>query len=77
MKPEQADEVEWMVAKRDQLMVTALASAAKIRPERPGRVPLAQPVDAMHPRYNRYYGTDERQGYVQSDLHGSHLVFGS
>ncbi|WP_142250880.1 hypothetical protein [Bradyrhizobium sp. UNPF46] len=77
MKPKQADEVEWMVGKRDQLMVTALASATKIRPERSGRVPLAQPVDAMHPRYNRYYGTDERHGDVQSDLHGSHLVFGS
>lgn len=38
MKLEQADEVEWMVAERDQLMVTALAPAAKIRPERPGRV---------------------------------------
>lgn len=77
MNPEQADEVEWMVAERDQLMVTALASAAKIRPECSGRVPLAQPVDAVHPHDNRYYGTDERHGYVQTDLHGSHLVFDS
>lgn len=57
--------------------MTALAPATKIRPERSGRVPLAQAVDAMHPHDNRYYGTDERHGYVQSDLHGSHLVFGS
>jgi len=77
MKPKQADEVEWMVAKRDQLIVTALASATKIRPERSGRVPLAQAVDAMHPHDDRYYGTDERHGYVQSDLHGSHSVLGS
>lgn len=57
--------------------MTALASATKIRPERSGRVPLAEAVDAMHPHDNGYYGTDERHGCVQFDLHGSHLVLGS
>lgn len=62
MKPKQADEVEWMVFKRDQLMIAGPAPATKIRPERSGRVPLAQSVDAMHPHDNRYCGTNERHG---------------
>ncbi|WP_271588393.1 hypothetical protein [Bradyrhizobium sp. CCBAU 53415] len=69
MKPKQASEVEWMVAKRDQLIVTALASATKIRPERSSRVPLAQLIDRMHSHDNRYEGADERPWYVQFDLH--------
>ncbi|MDA9547642.1 hypothetical protein ACM43_25015 [Bradyrhizobium sp. CCBAU 45321] len=48
MQPKQADEVEWLIDKRDQLIVTGAALGTKTRPEHSSRVPLAQLVEPVH-----------------------------